>query len=660
MTFTEIKTAVKDYCNLSSTEADTRIGKSINRHHRRVTSALGLDPTRFVTRSQSMTVGVKTVTFTEIEKIDRIIDTTDSTSIRPLTETSIHELRSTQPGTGEPGLWAVQSVDADSVTVLFDTVPQSAYSLQADGKTTLSDLSGSDEPVFAESYHDILTFEVIAEELLRKEKIQLAREHSNSDPNNPGKAQVLLNDLRFHLADSPTKDTRQGGSSATSSTGGSGGSGNVGGTAYTQSALLTFDRGAGIVPFAVAQSDAPYVPNLGAEFLGNITTDRLIGRDTAGTGESEQLTVGGGIEFTGSGGIQTSAFTGDVTKAAGGTATTIANDAVTYAKLQNVSAASKLIGRGSASGAGDAEEITLGSGLSMSGTTLSASASSVTALCGGRLTATTGVPVTTGDVAGATSIYYTPYISNQIALYDGSSAWNVRTFTEITISLSGLTASRPYDIFAYDNAGTVTIETLVWTNATTRATALTTQDGVLVKTGATTRRYLGTVYINASGGQTDDTFAKRYVWNYYHRAPRVMRVTESTDNWTYNTATIRQANASTANQIDLVVGVAEEPVDVLVQGFGINATAGTAIVVGIGEDSTTAFVSGMVYPQITVKASNQVEALTAVYRGWPTVGRHFYAWLEYVSAAGAASTFYGDNGAGGASGRAGMVGTIQG
>lgn len=72
-------------------------------------------------------------------------------------------------------------------------------------------------------------------------------------------------------------------------------------------------------------------------------TDRLLGRDTASAGSVEELTVSGGIEFTGSGGIQTSAFTGDVTKTAGGTAlsigagvvdtTELADDAVTTAKI---------------------------------------------------------------------------------------------------------------------------------------------------------------------------------------------------------------------------------------------------------------------------------------------------------------------------------------
>lgn len=104
----------------------------------------------------------------------------------------------------------------------------------------------------------------------------------------------------------------------------------------------------------------------------DIATDRLLGRDTAATGDPEELTVTGGLEFSGSGGIQRSALTGDVTASAASNSTTIANDAVSYAKMQNVSAASKLLGRGD-SGSGDPQELTLGTGLSMSGTTLNSS-----------------------------------------------------------------------------------------------------------------------------------------------------------------------------------------------------------------------------------------------------------------------------------------------
>ena len=57
----------------------------------------------------------------------------------------------------------------------------------------------------------------------------------------------------------------------------------------------------------------------------------------------------------------------------------IADDATTYAKMQNVSAASLLLGRGSASGSGDPEEVTLGANLVMSATTLKATARVTTA-----------------------------------------------------------------------------------------------------------------------------------------------------------------------------------------------------------------------------------------------------------------------------------------
>ncbi len=69
-----------------------------------------------------------------------------------------------------------------------------------------------------------------------------------------------------------------------------------------------------------------------------IATDRLLGRDTTGTGAVEELTVGGGIEFTGSGGIQRGALTGDVTASAGSGTTAIAAGAIVNADI-NASAA---------------------------------------------------------------------------------------------------------------------------------------------------------------------------------------------------------------------------------------------------------------------------------------------------------------------------------
>jgi hypothetical protein len=84
--------------------------------------------------------------------------------------------------------------------------------------------------------------------------------------------------------------------------------------------------GTGTVPATVAANAVTFAK------MQQIGTDTLLGRDSAGTGNVEQLTVGGGIEFGGTG-IRTSAFTGNVTKAAGGTALTIANGVVAPAML---------------------------------------------------------------------------------------------------------------------------------------------------------------------------------------------------------------------------------------------------------------------------------------------------------------------------------------
>lgn len=255
-----------------------------------------------------------------------------------------------------------------------------------------------------------------------------------------------------------------------------------------------------------------------------------------------------------------------------------------------------------------------------------------------RLTLTTAVPVTTTDVTAATTIYCCPYKGNQISLYDGA-AWVTRSSAQFSLALGTLTSAKPYDVFCYDNAGTPTLEFLVWTNDTTRATALVYQDGVLVKSGATTRRYLGTFYTTATT-TTEDSETKRFLWNYYHRARRSLNKTDATASWTYTTATVRQARADTANQVEVLLGVAEDCVDLQVLGLFSNTAAGVPIFNTIGLDSTTTESTQTRRNTMTTAVANYYCPTTAVYRANPGLGRHYFAWLEY-STVGGTTTFYG-------------------
>lgn len=88
-----------------------------------------------------------------------------------------------------------------------------------------------------------------------------------------------------------------------------------------------------------------------------VNTDKLLGRDTAGTGAAEEIAVGGGIEFTGGPGIQRSALTGDVTASAGSGSTTIANSAVSNAKQADM-ADSTIKGRAAGAGTGAPTDLT--------------------------------------------------------------------------------------------------------------------------------------------------------------------------------------------------------------------------------------------------------------------------------------------------------------
>jgi hypothetical protein len=171
--------------------------------------------------------------------------------------------------------------------------------------------------------------------------------------------------------------------------------------------LVNADLGTGDVTGAPA--DVDYLVKTAS---GNLSAERVVTNTTSITWDFATASQAK---------AKRAALTGDVTASSDSNATTIANDAVTYAKMQNVSAASKLLGRGSAAGSGDPQEITIGTALSMSGTTLSATGT-VSGLTTGKLP----------KAASATSL------SDSLLSESGSTVTVTGSFNS-----SALTASRP-------------------------------------------------------------------------------------------------------------------------------------------------------------------------------------------------------------------------
>jgi hypothetical protein len=201
----------------------------------------------------------------------------------------------------------------------------------------------------------------------------------------------------------------------------------------------------------------------------------VLGRSSTGTGNIEALTTLPEATLP--------ALTGDITTNAGSAATTISDNAVTLAKIQNLSAQSKLLGTPSTGGLGVAE-ISLGTGLSMSGGTLSATGGTVTNLTGttDRITVTNGATTPTIDIA---------------LTYAGQSS--ITTLGTITTGTwNGTTISVPNG-----GTGATTLTGYVIGNGTSAMTASTTIP-VADVTGAQT----------VANKSTDGTFASSNDTNY--------------------------------------------------------------------------------------------------------------------------------------------------
>lgn len=253
-------------------------------------------------------------------------------------------------------------------------------------------------------------------------------------------------------------------------------------------------------------------------------------------------------------------------------------------------------------------------------------------LAQGRLTLTSGVPVTTSDVLAATTLYYTPYEGNVISIFNGTKSVDY-TFAETSLSLAAATAGVNYDIFGYINAGVLALESVAWASDTARAVAISRGvDGYLVKTSNPQRRLLGTIR-TTTAGQTEDSTAKRFVNNLYNEVPRPISVYDSTASWSTSGAVDRIWNNNVANKAEFVRCVAETPVHFAGQayvGAQMGATAGTKTVyLGLVLDAVTltgTYVADLIQNSVTNTTVNAW--LRPVFDETPGIGYHYIAVTE--------------------------------
>jgi hypothetical protein len=262
------------------------------------------------------------------------------------------------------------------------------------------------------------------------------------------------------------------------------------------------------------------------------------------------------------------------------------------------------------------------------------------AAVGGRLTLSSFLPIPSLDVASGSTLYWTPYSGGMIAIWDGT-AWRTRLSDEVSLALSGMTSGKNYDVYAYWTGSALALELgPAWSTDTARSDSFFRQDGVYLRGTNHTRRYVGT--IRATGATTtQDSKAKRFVWNHYNRVPRKLYAAGADTTWTYNATTIRQANSNTANKVEFVVGDYSPSEGAIEAPWGYSSTQ-TVYEPGIGLDTTT-FFSGV---NAVARPSSTSEILIAhsYYEEVQSYGYHYLSWNERVLSADAVTVYGGPSG----------------
>ncbi|MBT9316270.1 hypothetical protein [Leptothoe spongobia] len=190
----------------------------------------------------------------------------------------------------------------------------------------------------------------------------------------------------------------------------------------------------------------------------------------------------------------------------------------------------------------------------------------------GRLSIHPSNPDLENPSAGQT-LYLHPWGGNLAALFSGGQ-WTLASFDVIPLSFSGQTANRLYDVFAFLNGSDVNLEFELWTAGGDRQNPLERENGILVKNGDITRRYLGTVYYD---GLLRDNAINRWVWNLYNQIGRVSEfILPGLQQHAYTGETWRIFNNDASQNTQIVSGL---PLKIVAN---INCDVGNNGCIGLG------------------------------------------------------------------------------
>jgi hypothetical protein len=256
-------------------------------------------------------------------------------------------------------------------------------------------------------------------------------------------------------------------------------------------------------------------------------------------------------------------------------------------------------------------------------------------LCQGRLGGVSGNP--TGEVGNsANTLYWVPMTTGDRVGFYESSAWKLYHVAQCSLDISGTSAGM-YDVFLDSSPA---LYQVAWTNTTTRATALDTQDSIYVQNGHHDRRFVASYY--NIGYQTQDGigpgaasvyYPQRLIWNMYNRIARpvIMYVT-GISSYVWSGTGFRQVHADTNSKIQIVSGLPNETVLTATVHAATSLVSGSVYRTNLSLDSTIQFdgyrIGGM---QV---GNGAYDSISGGYAAAVPVGLHNFNWLEYTDTSG--------------------------